>query len=87
MADDRPEVSILDSPSGGNGGATQPTERNRNEVVSDTPETGLAPATPNLAEVAAIISQSQGRRFESRTTYSHRFIAVFSLRHPQRFVR
>jgi hypothetical protein len=56
MADDRPEVSILDSPSGGNGGATQPTERNRNEVVSDTPETGLAPATPNLAEVTAIIS-------------------------------
>jgi hypothetical protein len=56
MADDRPEVSILVSPSRGNGGATQLTERNRNEVVSDTSETGLAPATPNLAEVAAIIS-------------------------------
>jgi integrase len=51
LADDLPEVSFLDN-TGGNAGATQPTEITRNPADAETPETGFVPASTSLGEVA-----------------------------------
>jgi hypothetical protein len=55
LADDLPEVSILDSLSGGNAGATEPTEITRNGIGGDSRETGLVPTRPSLAEAAEAV--------------------------------
>jgi integrase len=52
LADDLPEVSILDTPSGGNTGATAPTETGRDQASGEATETRLVPAEPRPAEAA-----------------------------------